>query len=177
MRRACAGLVCATSFLLSVTGCYRGPGTDNPENVRGAPMVPWGVILTPEERMRPKVRGLHLGREHYACCGVDKRVDLRVAADGRPQHLYLKFYTPDFSRFTGRPMRDQTLEVIFSPRHHRTFGPFHPDKVNFVTVGIPSDAHIKSGILAVTLNMGFATVVGNDPRPYSVILIEAETGA
>lgn len=160
--------------VLLLSGCYRGPGTENPENTRNAPFVPWGVVSGSD--------GLYPSEAHYRCCGLGKEASLQVVAPNRPRHLFLKFYTVNFSDFTHRPeSAPQSIEVFFSPKSHPVFRGLRPNGLDSLTVAIPSDARIERNVLFLKLRMGRVIVPaqynpGGDPRPYSIVLLAAETG-
>jgi hypothetical protein len=168
--------------LLLLAGCYRGPGTENPANTRYAPYTPWGVIASKSDPAEALRDGLYLGRTQYSCCGLGKEANLRIAAPNRPRHVFFRIFVPDFSDFTHKKTADQTIEVVFSAKHHPVFRGLTAGHTDFFEAPIPSDARIVNEVLFIKLRMGYATAPaqfkpGGDPRPYSIILRDAETGA
>jgi hypothetical protein len=169
----------AAILLCGVAGCYGGPGTDNPENRRGAPFAPWGVVVPAKAPTAREFDGLYFSATRYACCGLSRQATLRVRTSGPPKSLYLHFYVPDFSQFTKRPQPDQSIEVIFSQKHHQSFGGYRAGKFGSLKAAIPSDATIAKGAVRIVLRMGFSVRPADfqedaDPRDYSILLLDAD---
>ena len=167
--------------LASLAACYRGPGTENPENVRGAPFAPWGVVVPAGVTSAREVDGIYLSSRRDACCGVTREAAFRVRESGPPKYLYLHFYVPDFSDQTQRPQPPQSVEVIFSPEHRRRFGGYAPNSFGLIKVAIPRDAALDRGLLSLKVRMGWAVRPGDfqkdgDRNSYSLVLLDADVG-
>jgi len=164
-----------------LSGCYRGVGTGNPENTRGAPFAPWGVVAAPRSSWGTTVGGLYLSPTRYECCGLAQDAILQVMTGRSSRRLYLHFYVPNFQTLTRKPQLDQAVDVRFSPKRHSYVAKLKPDSTYSISMPIPSEARMRGGLLEVKLHMRYAITPARysadaDTRSYSIILTEAETG-
>ena len=161
------------SLVAALVACYRGPGTENPIETEGAPVLPWGVVATQAERKRQNMGGIYPASRHDLCCAVDKNATVQVLAPARPRHLYLEIYFPDFGTTYGLLPQPQVVTVGFGP--YRESQRVTGSGIRELTFKIPKDVPVVDGRIRFAMRMSYAVVPSEvsdslDSRRFSVIL-------
>ncbi|HET9393789.1 MAG TPA: hypothetical protein VFO29_09775 [Candidatus Rubrimentiphilum sp.] len=174
-----AAAAAAGCLVLTLGGCYHGPGTDNPIQSQGAPLLPWGVLASPAERRQPSAGGIYPSMSHNTCCSTGKDLTISTHAPAGARHLYLDVYFPDFNAMYGLRQRRQTVTVSFG-KARESVSVDQPG-IRELKFRIPKDALVAGGKLRFAVHMSYAVVPKNvsgspDWRPFSIVLLAVDTG-